>query len=149
MNPAAVSAPTAGNVNPVSGVPGPSTAFLGGVPSRALKDACEALHIKGQAQRREMIAKRIVDLARKGIIEPKALRDRVIAEAKAVDQDPTTRLHGRDTLVSAVKYEGQVCGALVIHGIGTDGVKIDYAEAAARVASGLVVSLSGSGIRAA
>jgi hypothetical protein len=63
------------------------------------------------------------------------------AEASSVEQDPATRFHGSDTLVAAVRFRGQVCGALVIHGAGTEGVKSDYAEAAARVACGLVVSL--------
>jgi hypothetical protein len=68
------------------------------------------------------------------------------AEASAVDSDPATRLHGSDTLVSAVRYKGQVCGALVIHGNGTDGVKLGYADAAARVACGMVVSLGSAGV---
>jgi hypothetical protein len=50
--------------------------------SRALEDACKALNIDGQITDREVIAARIIDLARSGVIDAKALSDRVIAEAK-------------------------------------------------------------------
>lgn len=52
--------------------------------SRALEEACKALHIDGQTQDRETIATRIIDLARNGIVDADALRDRVISEAKAL-----------------------------------------------------------------
>jgi hypothetical protein len=52
--------------------------------SRALEEACKALHINGQAHDREVIATRIIDLARSGVIDAKALSERVIAEAKAL-----------------------------------------------------------------
>ena len=52
--------------------------------SRALEGACKALHIEGQITDREVIATRIIDLARNGVIDAKALSDRVIAEAKAM-----------------------------------------------------------------
>jgi hypothetical protein len=50
--------------------------------SESLEDACKALHIDGQAQDREAIATRIIDLARNGVFDRKALRERVIAEEK-------------------------------------------------------------------
>jgi len=52
--------------------------------SRALEDTCKALHINGQAHDREPIAARIIDLARNGIIDVKALSERVIAETRAL-----------------------------------------------------------------
>ena len=52
--------------------------------SRALEEACKALHINGQAKDRETIAARIIDLARDGVIGVAALRDRVVAETKAM-----------------------------------------------------------------
>jgi hypothetical protein len=52
--------------------------------SRALEETCKALHIDGRAKDREIIAARIVDLARNGVIDATALRDRVLAETKAL-----------------------------------------------------------------
>jgi hypothetical protein len=52
--------------------------------SEALEETCEALHIDGQAQDRETIAARIIDLARNGIDDAKALTNRVLAETKAM-----------------------------------------------------------------
>jgi hypothetical protein len=52
--------------------------------SRALEEACKALHINGQAQDRETIAARIIDLARNGVIDPAILCDRVLTETKAL-----------------------------------------------------------------
>jgi hypothetical protein len=52
--------------------------------SRALEDACKALYINGQARDREIIAARIIDLARNGIMDAKVLSDRVVAETKAL-----------------------------------------------------------------
>jgi hypothetical protein len=52
--------------------------------SRALEETCKALHINGQAQDRETIAARIIDLARNGIVDADALRERVISETKAL-----------------------------------------------------------------
>ena len=52
--------------------------------SRALEETCKALHINGQARDRETIAARIIDLARNGMMEPAALRDRVLSEMKAL-----------------------------------------------------------------
>jgi hypothetical protein len=50
--------------------------------SEALEETCKALHIGGQAQDREAVAVRIIDLARNGVFDPKALSERVIAEIK-------------------------------------------------------------------
>jgi hypothetical protein len=55
--------------------------------SDALERACTALHINGDARQREVIATRIIDLARSGVIDAKALSDRVIAEATPQDYD--------------------------------------------------------------
>ena len=50
--------------------------------SKALEQACIALQVDaGDEKGREVIATRIIDLARNGLIDPTALRDRVIAEA--------------------------------------------------------------------
>jgi hypothetical protein len=51
--------------------------------SEALERACTALHVNGQLRDREAIAARI-DLARNGVIDAKALSDRVVAETKAL-----------------------------------------------------------------
>ena len=55
--------------------------------SDALEQACTALSINGDARQREIIATRIIDLARSGIIDAKALSERVIAEANPQDYD--------------------------------------------------------------
>ena len=52
--------------------------------SRALEEACKALHIAGQISDREVVATRIIDLARNGVIDSEALSERVIAEVKAM-----------------------------------------------------------------
>jgi hypothetical protein len=52
--------------------------------SDALERTCTALHVNGHALDREIIATRIIDLARNGISDAKALSDRVIAETKAL-----------------------------------------------------------------
>jgi hypothetical protein len=52
--------------------------------SQALEEACKALHIDGEIHDREVVATRIIDLARNGIIDPKALSARVIAEVRAM-----------------------------------------------------------------
>ena len=54
------------------------------IMSKALEEACEALHINGEIRDREVVATRIIDLARNGIIDPKALSKRVVAEVKAM-----------------------------------------------------------------
>ena len=52
--------------------------------SEALERACAALQINSDVYHREIIATRIIDLARGGVIDATALSDRVIAEAKAL-----------------------------------------------------------------
>ena len=50
--------------------------------SKAFEEACSALQVyAGDEKGREFIATRIIDLARGGLIDPTALRDRVIADA--------------------------------------------------------------------
>ena len=49
--------------------------------SKAFEEACMALQVYAGEKGREIIATRIIDLARNGLIDPTALRDRVIAEA--------------------------------------------------------------------
>jgi hypothetical protein len=50
--------------------------------SRALEEVCKTLNINGDARHRETIAARIIDLARSGVRDAKALSERVLAEAK-------------------------------------------------------------------
>ena len=51
--------------------------------SKAFEEACIALQVyAGDEKGREIIATRIIDLARNGLIDPTALRDRVIAEVR-------------------------------------------------------------------
>lgn len=51
--------------------------------SRALEEACVALNIfAGDERGRQVIATRIIDLAGEGVFDAKALRDRVLAEAR-------------------------------------------------------------------
>jgi hypothetical protein len=52
--------------------------------SRALEETCKALHVNGQAKDREVIASRIIDLARNGILDARALRERVLSETRAL-----------------------------------------------------------------
>ena len=49
--------------------------------SMALEDTCKALNVNGDARAREVIATRIIELARRGERSPTKLRDRVLAEA--------------------------------------------------------------------
>lgn len=52
--------------------------------SRALEETCKALHVNGRAKDREVIASRIIDLARNGILDARALRERVLSETRAL-----------------------------------------------------------------
>ena len=53
------------------------------VMSEAFHDTCNALQIfAGDEHGREVIATRIIDLAGSGVIDAKALRDRVLLEAR-------------------------------------------------------------------
>jgi tartrate dehydratase beta subunit/fumarate hydratase class I family protein len=47
----------------------------------ALEQVCVALRINGNVTAREVIAARIIELARRGERDPKKLRDRVLMEA--------------------------------------------------------------------
>lgn len=47
----------------------------------ALEQVCEALRINGDATAREVIAERIIELARRGEHDATKLRDRVLDEA--------------------------------------------------------------------
>ena len=52
--------------------------------AQAFDEACAALHVSSDWPReREVIAMRIVDLARAGLVDANALRDRVLQEAHA------------------------------------------------------------------
>jgi hypothetical protein len=54
------------------------------VMSEAFHDACNALHIfAGDEYGRQVVARRIVDLASTGVIDAEALRDRVLREARS------------------------------------------------------------------
>jgi hypothetical protein len=52
--------------------------------SEALERACAALHVNGRLRDREVIAARIIDLARNGVLDAKVLSDRVVAETKSL-----------------------------------------------------------------
>jgi hypothetical protein len=53
--------------------------------TRAIDEACEALGVPKDARHdREVIAARIADLARLGVSSAEALRDRVLAETRAL-----------------------------------------------------------------
>jgi hypothetical protein len=52
--------------------------------SRALEETCKALHINGHIHDREVIATRVIDLARNGVMDAKALSERVVAETLAM-----------------------------------------------------------------
>lgn len=55
------------------------------VMSQGFDEACNALHVfAGDEHGREVIAARIIDLARTGVIDAEALRDRVVLEARAL-----------------------------------------------------------------
>jgi hypothetical protein len=50
--------------------------------SQAFEEACIALRVfAGDDRGREIVATRIIDLAGNGLVDPKALRDRVVSEA--------------------------------------------------------------------
>lgn len=55
------------------------------VMSRAYEEACNALGVvAGDARGQEAIATRVIDLARNGVVDADALRDRVLAETQAL-----------------------------------------------------------------
>ena len=49
--------------------------------SKALDDVCKALNVNGDAKAREVIAVRIIELARRGERSSTKLRERLLAEA--------------------------------------------------------------------
>ena len=51
--------------------------------SIALNEVCKARQIDGDARAKKAVARRIIELARRGERDPTKLRDRVLAEAKA------------------------------------------------------------------
>lgn len=54
--------------------------------SMALDDVCKALSLKDDSSAREVMAARIIDLARSGERSPTRLRDRVLHEAGMADR---------------------------------------------------------------
>ena len=52
--------------------------------SDALERVCRALNVNGQLRDRQVIAARIIDLARNGTIDAEALSERVVQETKAL-----------------------------------------------------------------
>ncbi len=52
------------------------------VMSDALERACHALSVNGHLHPREAIAARIIDLARDGAVDAKALSERAVAETR-------------------------------------------------------------------
>ncbi len=60
--------------------------------STALEEVCRMLKVDGDPGAREVMAVRIIELARRGQLDPKRLRDRVLREAgaalSAVDAAP-------------------------------------------------------------
>ena len=52
--------------------------------SRVLDEVCKTLDINGQDKDREIIAARIIDMARNGIVDAETLRERVLSETKAL-----------------------------------------------------------------
>jgi len=56
------------------------------VMSVAMDDVCAALELAGNAKEREVVAKRIIELARWGERDPARLRDTVLKEANSARQ---------------------------------------------------------------
>jgi hypothetical protein len=58
------------------------------IMSQSFEEVCAALQIAPtQTRERAIVAARIVDLARSGVIEVKTLRERVLLEAKLLPPD--------------------------------------------------------------
>jgi hypothetical protein len=53
--------------------------------SAAFDEVCRVLKVNGNARTREVIATRIIELARRGERDPAQLRDRILREAGAGD----------------------------------------------------------------
>jgi hypothetical protein len=62
--------------------------------STALEEVSRTLQLDGDQRAREIIAVRIVDLARRGERDPEKLRDRVLREAGAMSSDGAERVVG-------------------------------------------------------
>jgi hypothetical protein len=58
--------------------------------SLALDDVCEVLKLQDDCPAKEVMAKRIIDLARRGERSPTRLRDRVLHEAGLAEYAPDT-----------------------------------------------------------
>ena len=52
--------------------------------SKALEEACKALHIDGEIKDREVVAARIIDLARRGVVDSQTLSARVIEAMRSL-----------------------------------------------------------------
>jgi hypothetical protein len=52
--------------------------------SEALERACHALNVNGHLRDRQVIAARIIELARNGVTDAEALSERVVGETKAL-----------------------------------------------------------------
>jgi hypothetical protein len=52
--------------------------------SDALSLACQELGIGSDRKDREVVAERIIELGRQGVLDPKVLADRVVAETRAM-----------------------------------------------------------------
>ena len=70
--------------------------------SRAFEQACAALRVfAGDERGRQLVARRVIDLARNAVIDEAALRDRVLLEAKAMRGEQATAAAGTRTLSDA------------------------------------------------
>ena len=57
--------------------------------SKAFEETCNALRVfAGDEKGREIVATRIIDLARSGLVDATALRDRVLSEAQQAIEQP-------------------------------------------------------------
>jgi len=52
--------------------------------SKALEEACKALHIEGKLKDREVVATRIIDLARQGVVDWQTLSTRVVEAMRSL-----------------------------------------------------------------
>jgi hypothetical protein len=55
----------------------------------AFDDICRDMNLANTANAaREIVAARVIDLAREGVVDPKILRERVLREARALRETP-------------------------------------------------------------
>ena len=73
--------------------------------SAALERTCSALHVNGHIRDREVIAARIIDLARNGVIDAEVLSDRVIDEGPPI----ALTLRGRPSWRARILVSGDRC----------------------------------------